>query len=154
SRQVWAAQRTHCDALAHGCTGKGNDQVRFELAYMALAPELPVIAPWREWSIASREDALAYAEAHGVPLAQKKGDLYSRDANLRHPRHEGGGLEDPANEPPAALYKLTAPREKWPATPEKATIAFEGGRPVSVNGATLGPVELLTQLNRIAGAHG
>jgi len=154
SRQVWAAQRTHCDALAHGCTGKGNDQVRFELAYMALAPGMPVIAPWREWDIVSREDALAYAGTHGVPLAQKPGDLYSRDANLWHISHEGGVLEDPAHEPPEGLYKLTADRSQWPATPEKVTIGFECGRPVSVNGKTLGPVELLAQLNGIAGAHG
>src|SRR5439155_19341254 len=107
SRQVWAAQRTGCDALAHGCTGKGNDQVRFELAYMALAPTLPVIAPWREWDIVSREDALAYAQKHGVPVVQKPGDLYSRDANLWHLSHDGGALEDPSNAPPAAMHKLT-----------------------------------------------
>ena len=154
SRQVWAAQRTGCDALAHGCTGKGNDQVRFELAYMALAPDLPVIAPWREWDIVSREDALAYAGVHGVPLAQTRGDLYSRDANLWHLSHEGGMLEDPASEAPDALYKLTSGRAEWPVTPEKVTVGFEGGRPVSVNGHALGPVELLSQLNAIAGRHG
>src|SRR6516164_10022817 len=106
SRQVWAAQRTHSDALAHGCTGKGNDQVRFELAYMALAPELPVIAPWREWDISSREEALAYAQGHGVPVSQKPNDLYSRDANLWHLSHEGGALEDPADAAPESMYKL------------------------------------------------
>ena len=154
SRQVWAAQRTNSDALAHGCTGKGNDQVRFELTYMALAPQLPVIAPWREWDIVSREDALDYAEAHGVPLAQKKGDLYSRDANLWHISHEGGELEDPANAPPEAMHKLTSSPDKWPAAPEKITVGFESGRPMSVNGRPLGPVELLETLNAIAGRHG
>ena len=154
SRQVWAAQRTHSDALAHGCTGKGNDQVRFELAYMALAPELPVIAPWREWDIASREEALAYAQGHGVPVAQKPGDLYSRDANLWHLSHEGGALEDPANAPPEPMYKLTSSPDQWPAQPEKVAVGFEGGRPTSINGKALGPVELLERLNQIAGRHG
>ena len=154
SRQVWAAQRTNSDALAHGCTGKGNDQVRFELTYMALAPQLPVIAPWREWDIVSREDALAYAQAHNVPVAQKKDDLYSRDANLWHLSHEGGALEDPANAPPEAMHKLTSSPDQWPAMPEKITVGFESGRPVSVNGRTLGPVELLEALNQIAGRHG
>ncbi len=154
SRQVWAAQRTHSDALAHGCTGKGNDQVRFELTYMALAPQLPVIAPWREWDINSREEALDYAQKHGVPVAQKKDDLYSRDANLWHISHEGGALEDPANAPPEAMHKLTSSPDQWPAMPEKITVGFESGRPVSVNGRTLGPVELLETLNQVAGRHG
>jgi argininosuccinate synthase len=154
SRQVWAAERTHSDALAHGCTGKGNDQVRFELTYMALAPHLPVIAPWREWDITSREEALAYAQGHNVPVAQKPTDLYSRDANLWHLSHEGGALEDPANAPPEAMHKLTASPDQWPAMPEKITVGFERGRPVSVNGKTLGPVELLTTLNQLAGRHG
>jgi argininosuccinate synthase len=154
SRQVWAAQRTGCDALAHGCTGKGNDQVRFELAYMALAPQLPVIAPWREWDIVSREDALVYAQGHGIPVAQKPNDLYSRDANLWHLSHEGGALEDPANAPPEAIHKLTSSPDQWPAFPEKVTVGFESGRPVSVNGKALGPVELLEGLNHIAGRHG
>ena len=154
SRQVWAAQHTGCDALAHGCTGKGNDQVRFELTYMSLAPELTVIAPWREWDIVSREDAMEYAAAHGVPLAQKKGDLYSRDANLWHLSHEGGELEDPANAPPEAMHKLTASPDQWPAQSETIKVGFESGRPMSVNGKTLGPVELLETLNQIAGRHG
>ena len=154
SRQVWAAQRTHSDALAHGCTGKGNDQVRFELTYMALAPQLPVIAPWREWDISSREEALEYAQKHGVPVAQKKDDLYSRDANLWHLSHEGGALEDPANAPPEAMHKLTSSPDQWPAMPEKITVGFESGRPMSVNGRTLDPVELLETLNQVAGRHG
>ena len=154
SRQVWAAERTNADALAHGCTGKGNDQVRFELTYMALAPQLTVIAPWREWDIASREDALAYAERHGIPVAQQKDDLYSRDANLWHLSHEGGPIEDPAASAPESVYRLTAGREQQPASPECVTIGFERGRPVRVNGRTLGPVELVQALNEIAGRHG
>jgi argininosuccinate synthase len=154
SRQVWAAERTHSDALAHGCTGKGNDQVRFELTYMALAPQLPVIAPWREWDITSREEALAYAERHGVPVAQKPDDLYSRDGNLWHLSHEGGALEDPANAPPEAMHRLTSAPEQWPASPEKVVVGFERGRPSSLDGRALGPVELLEQLNALAGRHG
>src|SRR5262245_64254529 len=121
---------------------------------MALAPELPVIAPWREWNIGSREEALAYAQGHGVPVTQKPGDLYSRDANLWHISHEGGPLEDPATAPPEPMFKLTSSPEQWPAQPEKITVGFEGGRPVSVNGKTLGPVELLERLNQVAGRHG
>jgi len=156
SRQVWCAERTGADALAHGCTGKGNDQVRFELAYMALAPRLTVIAPWRdpEWTIRSREDALAYAEAKGIAVPVKKSDLYSRDGNLWHLSHEGGPLEDPAQPAPPDLYRLTSPPERQPSEPERVTIGFEGGRPVSVDGVTLGPVELVSRLNGIAGRHG
>ncbi len=154
SRQVWAAERAHADALAHGCTGKGNDQVRFELTYMALAPHLPVIAPWREWDIVSREDALDYAAKHGVPLAQKKGDLFSRDANLWHVSHEGGPLEDPNTPAPDSVWKMTQNTADQPANPEVVAIAFERGRPVAVNGRTLGPVELVETLNAIAGRHG
>ena len=154
SRQVWAAERTNSDALAHGCTGKGNDQVRFELTYMALAPHLPVIAPWREWDIISREDALEYAAKHGVPLAQKKDDLFSRDANLWHISHEGGPLEDPNTVAPDSMWKMTANTADQPAHPEIVSIAFERGRPVAVNGKTLGPVELVEALNTIAGRHG
>ncbi len=154
SRQVWCAERVGADALAHGCTGKGNDQVRFELAYMALAPQMKVLAPWREWDITSREDALAYAESHGIPVAQKKSDLYSRDANLWHLSHEGGPLEDPAELAPESMYKLTAHAGDQPDTPEIVTVGFEGGRPVSLNGRRLGPVELVSELNTIAGRHG
>ena len=154
SRQVWAAERFGADALAHGCTGKGNDQVRFELTYMALAPQLAIIAPWREWDIVSREDAMAYAAKHHVPLAQKPGDLYSRDANLWHLSHEGGILENPATPPAEAMYKLTNGPEQQPAQPETVTIGFERGRPVSVNGKPLGPVELVETLNALAGRHG
>jgi argininosuccinate synthase len=154
ARQVWCAGHTGADALAHGCTGKGNDQVRFELTYMALAPELPVIAPWREWDIVSREDAIRYAERHGVPIAQTQSDLYSRDANLWHISHEGGPLEDPGNAPPESMWKLTASPDRRPGTPEKVTIGFDSGRPVRLNGRTLDPVALVTALNQIAGRHG
>src|SRR5438045_5573128 len=106
-KQVEIALSTGCDAVAHGCTGKGNDQVRFELAYQALAPELTVIAPWREWDIVSREDALQYAARHGVEVQQSRADLFSRDANLWHLSHEGGPLEDPAAAAPETLYRLT-----------------------------------------------
>ena len=154
ARQVWCAQQTGADALAHGCTGKGNDQVRFELTYMALAPNLHVIAPWREWDIVSREDAMAYAAKKGVPLAQKPGDLFSRDANLWHLSHEGGPLEDPAASAPETMYRLTASPDARPASPEKVRIGFERGRPVSLNGRALGPVELVEALNMTAGRHG
>jgi argininosuccinate synthase len=154
SRQVWCAGETHADALAHGCTGKGNDQVRFELAYLSLAPQLTVIAPWREWEIVSREDALRYARDHNVPVAQKEGDLYSRDGNLWHLSHEGGPLEDPAASAPESMYKLTAAPDRQPARPENVTIGFAGGRPVRVNGQTLDPVALVSTLNEIAGRHG
>ena len=154
ARQVACALETGADALAHGCTGKGNDQVRFELAYLALAPQLAVIAPWREWDIVSREDALAYAEKHGIHVPIKKGDLFSRDANLWHLSHEGGPLEDPANEAPATLYKLTANPDRQPATPETVRVGFERGVPVTLDGEALGPVELVQQLNTVAGRHG
>lgn len=153
-RQVEVARAIGADALAHGCTGKGNDQVRFELTYMALAPHLRVIAPWREWDIVSREDALAYAARHGVPLAQKPGDLFSRDANLWHVSHEGGPLEDPAEPAPESMYRLTAGPARRPKTPETVAVGFDRGRPVSLNGRALGPVELVETLNTLAGRHG
>ena len=130
--QVDIARREGADAVAHGCTGKGNDQVRFELAFHALAPDLEVIAPWRLWDIRSREDALAYAALHGVPVEQKAGDLYSRDQNLLHLSHEGEDLEDPWNEPPATLYRITRNPDQTEPTPEAVDIGFESGIPVSV----------------------
>jgi len=154
ARQVWCAERTGSDALAHGCTGKGNDQVRFELTFMALAPHLPVIAPWREWDIVSREDALAYAAKHGIPVRQTKEDLLSHDANLWHLSHEGGPLEDPAAPAPEGIHELTAAAHDHPASPETVTIGFEAGRPVSLNGRALDPVALVTELNTLAGRHG
>jgi argininosuccinate synthase len=153
-KQVEVALATGCDAFAHGCTGKGNDQVRFELAYMALAPELAIIAPWREWDIASREDAIDYAAARGIPVSATKKDSYSRDRNLWHLSHEGGPLEEPGFEPEPSMFKLTVDPEKAPDTPERVTISFAAGLPVAVNGQRLAPVPLIRMLNEIAGRHG
>ncbi|HEY2163021.1 MAG TPA: argininosuccinate synthase [Gemmatimonadaceae bacterium] len=153
-RQVEVARRVGADALAHGCTGKGNDQVRFELTYAAFAPDLPVIAPWREWNIRSREDAIAYAEAHGIPVVATRQKIYSRDANLWHLSHEGGVLEDPNVAPPDDLLMLTQNVVDAPDAPETVTIGFDGGTPVSVNGVPLGPVDLIAELNAIGGKHG
>jgi argininosuccinate synthase len=153
-RQVEVARRVGADALAHGCTGKGNDQVRFELTYASFAPDLPVIAPWREWNIRSREDAIAYAAARGIPVAATKEKIYSRDANIWHLSHEGGVLEDPGASPPADLFMLTATPENAPDTPEMVAIEFDRGTPVAVNGQAMDPVELLTALNAIGGRNG
>src|ERR671937_1233926 len=142
-RQVEIARAVGADALAHGCTGKGNDQVRFELTYAAFAPDLPVIAPWREWAIRSREDAIAYAAERGIPVAATKEKIYSRDANLWHLSHEGGVLEDPSAAPPDDLFLLTAAPAAAPDAPEDVTIGFAGGTPVSVNGEALDPVDLV-----------
>jgi argininosuccinate synthase len=153
-KQVEIALATGCDALAHGCTGKGNDQVRFELAYQALAPELKVIAPWREWNIVSREDAIDYASERGIPVPVTKKDPYSRDRNLWHLSHEGGPLEDPMFEPESSMFKLTTDPQDAPDTPETVTISFEEGIPVAVNGAQLSPATIVQTLNAIAGKHG
>ena len=153
-RQVEIARKVGADALAHGCTGKGNDQVRFELTYAAFAPDLPVIAPWREWDIRSREDAIAYAQAHRIPVAATKEKIYSRDRNIWHISHEGGVLEQPQTAPPEDLFMLTTSPEKAPNEPEEVTIGFVGGTPVSVNGAELDAVDLVRSLNTIGGRHG
>ena len=153
-RQVKVALEVGADALAHGATGKGNDQVRFEVTYATFAPHLEVIAPWREWSIRSREDALAYATAHGVPVDQSPRDMFSRDGNLWHLSHEGGNLEDPWDAPLKEMFKLTVDPEDAPDQPEVVVIAFEQGVPVALNGARLGPVDMVETLNRLAGAHG
>ena len=153
-RQVEVARRVGADALAHGCTGKGNDQVRFELTYASMAPDLPVIAPWRIWDIRSREDALAYAAKHGIQVAATKEKIYSRDANIWHLSHEGGVLEDPAASPPDDLYMLTSTPQNAPDVPELVSIEFQQGTPVAVNGEALGPVDLLTKLNEIGGRNG
>ena len=153
-RQVQAARREGADALAHGATGKGNDQVRFEVTYATFAPHLRVIAPWREWTIRSREDALAYAAAHGVPVDQSPRDMFSRDGNLWHLSHEGGNLEDPWDPPRKEMFKLTVDPEDAPDEPEVVTLGFERGVPVTLNGDRLGPVEMVEALNRVAGAHG
>ncbi|HEX4470208.1 MAG TPA: argininosuccinate synthase [Gemmatimonadaceae bacterium] len=153
-RQVEVARRVGADALAHGCTGKGNDQVRFELTYAAFAPDLPVIAPWREWHIRSREDAIAYAAERGIPVAATKEKIYSRDANLWHLSHEGGILEDPNAAPPDDLLQLTTTPFDAPDLPETVVIGFEQGTPVSVNDERLDPVALIETLNAIGGKHG
>jgi len=153
-RQAEIALQEGADALAHGCTGKGNDQVRFELTYMAFAPHLKVIAPWREWNIRSREDALDYAAEHNVPVTATLKSIYSRDRNIWHMSHEGGILEDPWNEPEEAMYTVTTAPEAAPDEPEYVVIGFEQGTPVSVNGKRLGPVELLLTLNDIGAKHG
>jgi argininosuccinate synthase len=153
-RQVEIARQVGADALAHGCTGKGNDQVRFELTYAAFAPDLPVIAPWREWDIRSREDAIAYAESHKIPVTATRDKIYSRDRNVWHISHEGGVLEQPAMAPPADLFMLTTAPENAPDQPEEVTIGFHSGTPVSVNGAELDAVDLVVTLNQIGGRHG
>jgi len=153
-RQVEIARKVGADALAHGCTGKGNDQVRFELTYAAFAPDLPVIAPWREWDIRSREDAIAYAEAHNVPVTATRDKIYSRDRNIWHISHEGGVLEKPSAAPPDDLFMLTSSPEQAPDQSEEVVIGFVNGTPTSVNGAELDAVDLLTTLNRIGGRHG
>lgn len=153
-RQVEIALATGADAVAHGCTGKGNDQVRFELTYKALAPQLRVIAPWREWSIKSREDALDYARKHHVPVPVTKKSLYSRDQNIWHLSHEGGPLETELGEPPEDAWKLTKSPRRAPDRETAVRIGFESGVPVSVDGRKLSPVRLLERLNEIAGANG
>jgi argininosuccinate synthase len=153
-KQIEVALATGCDAVAHGCTGKGNDQVRFELAYQALAPELHVIAPWREWSIVSREDAIDYAASKGIPVPVTKKDPYSRDRNLWHLSHEGGPLENPMFEPEASMFKLTVDPADAPDMPERVSITFESGVPVAVNGTKLSPAKLVETLNAIGGRHG
>lgn len=148
---VEIAELEGADAVAHGATGKGNDQVRFELTVMALNPKLKIIAPWREWDIRSREDALAYAQEFNIPVAQTEKDIYSRDRNLFHLSHEGGLLEDPWNEPEKGMFQLTVAPEDAPDEPTYIEIGFEKGDPVSVNGEQLDPVALFTLLNKVAG---
>jgi argininosuccinate synthase len=153
-RQVELAKKLGADAVAHGCTGKGNDQVRFELAAKALAPELQIIAPWREWKIASREEAIAYARAHNVPVEQTTKNIYSRDRNIWHLSHEGGVLEDPANAPDESMWQWVVSPASAPDKPTTVEIGFEGGTPASVNGKKLDAIPLLTLLNEIAAANG
>jgi argininosuccinate synthase len=152
--QVEVALAEGCDALAHGCTGKGNDQVRFELAYQALAPHLAVIAPWREWSFGSREEEIDYAQAHGIPVPVTREKPYSMDQNLWHLSFESGILEDPWAEPPAEMFRLTVDPQAAPATPEYLEITFDRGVPTALDGRRLDPEVLVMTLNRRAGAHG
>ena len=153
---VEAAHREGCDTLAHGCTGKGNDQVRFELTFKAIDPTLPVIAPWRDpaWPIMSREDALAYAEERGIPVTSSKASIYSRDRNIWHMSHEGGELEDPWNEPNESVFCLTVSPESAPGRPEYVTVDFEAGTPTGIDGRPMDAVELVAALNELGGRHG
>ncbi len=154
AHHVALAQQAGAQAVAHGCTGKGNDQVRFELTYAALAPDLQVIAPWREWQFKGREDLIAYVKAKGVPVQATVDKPYSTDRNLWHCSHEGGILEDPAREPPEHIFVITKDPLEAPDLPALVEIEFAEGTPVAVNRVPLGPVELLETLNGIAGEHG
>ncbi|HEV2990568.1 MAG TPA: argininosuccinate synthase [Candidatus Angelobacter sp.] len=149
--QVAVALREGATALAHGCTGKGNDQVRFEHAFQALAPELKVIAPWREWNLKSREDCLDYAEQRGIPVAASREKIHSRDRNIWHLSHEGGELEDAANAPYDSTWQLTRSPQEAPDREETVTLGFEAGTPVSVDGQKLEPASLVELLNEIGG---
>ncbi|MCX7707680.1 MAG: argininosuccinate synthase, partial [Anaerolineae bacterium] len=153
-RMVEIAELEGADAVAHGATGKGNDQVRFELTVMALNPKLKIIAPWREWHIRSREDALKYAAEHNVPVTATLKSIYSRDRNLWHLSHEGGILEDPWQEPEESMYQLTVAPEAAPDEPEYVEIYFDQGIPKRVNGEALGPISLVARLNQIGARHG
>ncbi|HLX85871.1 MAG TPA: argininosuccinate synthase [Terriglobales bacterium] len=149
--QVEVALREGASAVSHGCTGKGNDQVRFEMAYQALAPELKVIAPWREWDLKSREDCLDYAEKRGIAVTASREKIHSRDRNLWHISHEGGELEDAGNAPFASTWQITKSPQEAPDKEEQVEIGFEKGVPVSVGGQSLGPVSLVELLNEIGG---
>jgi argininosuccinate synthase len=155
-RAVEIAHKEQAEAVAHGATGKGNDQVRFELTVMALDPTLEIISPWKDpkWTLHSREDCLAYAAERNIPVTQSKKRIYSEDRNIWHISHEGGVLENPGKEPPDNVYTLSSTVEKAPAKPQYVTVGFKKGTPVSVNGAPCGPLELLTRLNRIGAIHG
>jgi argininosuccinate synthase len=152
--QAEVARAMGCDAVAHGATGKGNDQVRFELTFRALAPELTVIAPWREWDLRSRTDCIAYAQKHSIPVSVTLKKPYSMDRNLMHISYEGGILEDPWRAPDEEMFILTRSPERAPDVPSEVVIGFEQGTPVSVDGETLTPARLLARLNRLAGEHG
>lgn len=152
--QVAIAEAEGAEAVAHGATGKGNDQVRFELTYKALDPTLQVIAPWREWDIRSREDALAYARKHNVPVTHTEKSIYSRDANLWHISHEGGILEDPANEPEESMFLWTTSPHDAPDEAEEVKIDFEAGLPVAINDVQLPPAALIETLNKLGAKHG
>jgi argininosuccinate synthase len=153
-KQIEIAIKEKADAVAHGATGKGNDQIRFELTYYALKPDIKVIAPWREWSFNSRESLIDYAAQHKIPVTATKAKPYSTDRNMFHISYEGGILEDPWSEPPKDMYTLSVPVEKAPQQPEYIEIGFEQGDPVSINGKRLSPAVLLDKLNGIAGRHG
>jgi argininosuccinate synthase len=152
--QVRAALEAGATALAHGCTGKGNDQVRFELTYMALAPQLKIIAPWREWKFRGREDLIGYLKEKKIPVQVNPAKPWSRDRNLWHISHEGGILEDPGTAPPRDLFMLTRDPADAPDAPDEITLEFEEGVPVALDSVPLGPVALIERLNEVAGVHG
>jgi argininosuccinate synthase len=153
-RQAEIARQEGADAVAHGATGKGNDQVRFELTFAALAPELRIIAPWREWDFVGRQDLIAYAEAQKIPITVTAEKPYSMDRNLLHISYEGGILEDPWNAPYDDMFQLTTAPEKAPSEPEDVEVEIEAGVPVAVNGERLSPAALLARLNGLGGRHG
>ncbi len=153
-RQIEIARREGADAVAHGATGKGNDQVRFELTYYALEPDIKVVAPWREWEFKGRSDLIAYAERHNIAVTATHAKPYSTDRNLMHVSYEGGILEDPWAEPPADIFQMTKAPEEARAEAEYVVIEFEEGVPVSIGGKRMGAVALLEELNRVGGAHG
>jgi argininosuccinate synthase len=153
-KQIEIAVREKADAVAHGSTGKGNDQIRFELTYYALKPDIKVIAPWREWKFDSRESLMEYSQQHGIPVTATKAKPFSTDRNLLHISYEGGILEDPWVEPPSDMYTMISPLEKTPDRPEYVEISFEKGDPVSINGKKMTPANLLRKLNETGGKHG
>jgi argininosuccinate synthase len=153
-RQIEIAGQEGADAVAHGATGKGNDQVRFELTYFALMPQITIIAPWREWTMKGREELIDYAAKHRIPVTATKSKPYSTDRNLLHISYEGGVLEDPWKESTEDMYTLAVPVEKAPDRSEYVEVEYEAGNPVAINGRRLGPAALLAEANRIAGAHG
>lgn len=151
---VRAAEAFGAEAISHGATGKGNDQVRFELSAYALKPDIRVVAPWREWTMAGRADLVAYADKHDIPIPVTPEKPYSTDANLLHISYEGGVLEDPWTAPPKGIFQMTVDPEEAPDQPREVTVSFERGSPVAVDGEAMTPAELLARCNRIAGAHG
>jgi argininosuccinate synthase len=153
-RQIEIAAKEGADAVSHGSTGKGNDQVRFELTYMALDPKIKIIAPWREWSLRSRRELIEYAEKHGIPVTATKAKPYSMDMNLFHVSYEGGILEDPWEAPPEEIFHLSVSPEKAPSKPREVEIEYDRGNPVAVDGKRMSPATLLAHLNKLGGAHG
>jgi argininosuccinate synthase len=153
-RQIEIAEKEAADAVCHGATGKGNDQVRFELTYFALKPQIKIVAPWREWTLKGREELIDYAEKHGIPVTATKSKPYSTDRNLLHISYEGGILEDPWQESTEDMYTMAVPVEKSPDQAEHVEVEYEAGNPVAINGKRLGPTALLTEANRLAGRHG
>jgi argininosuccinate synthase len=153
-RQIEIARKEEADAVCHGATGKGNDQVRFELTYFSLQPDIKIVAPWREWTLRGREELIAYAEKHKIPVTATKSKPYSTDRNLLHISYEGGVLEDPWKESTADMYTMAVPPEKAPDKAEYVEVEYEAGNPVAINGNRFAPAAVLAEANRIAGAHG